>query len=185
MALPEVTMERLEAAVKRAGLNYKIDENDGELGFGFDDLVVWLNLNQQEGWRTYAIWRPEFAGEEVISTVLDAVNQVNATLVIPKSMLRISEENGVLNSRVIFENCTPVFFGLSDEQIFAHLQMVVAGFFMAMKQLTDLLPHLVNSQSTSNEANSHSSNSSADSSSTNPAHNEKNSAGTTNSSTTE
>lgn len=124
-SLPQVTYDRIKAVIEADELKYVVDENDGEIGIGFDNLLVWIKLDEHV-LRLYAIWRGDLVGAEAIEKAKHFCNRINRDLILPKTVVFSGEstntetsEGAVPTAKFMFEASLPIEKGLTDEQISA------------------------------------------------------------------
>lgn len=140
MALPTVTYDRMKAVLEEEELNYGVQDS-GELAFGFDALMVWINVDDRT-LRTTGAWRGSSTNDEDGATIRAFCHQVNSSQNFPKAY---PQGDGTEDTPYIFvmEHSVPLTQGLTDEQLRAYFSATMGMFFGTIEDLEKELPHLV------------------------------------------
>lgn len=141
MPLPKMTYDRVTALLDRLELEYEVDPNDGEIGLGFENMVVWVNVDDHVT-RMSGVWRYATRVPEDAARLLEFVNNSNSSRSIPKIFVRGdgSEENPF---GIGLENSVPAAEGLSDEQFEYYFDATMGTFIGVIEELEEQFPDMV------------------------------------------
>lgn len=141
MPLPKMTYDRVTAVLDRMELKYEVDPNDGEIGLGFDNMFVWINVSDHV-LRMTCVWRCMSQDPQDAINLLEFVNDSNSSRSLPKAYVRGdgSEEDPF---GIGMENSAPVAEGFTDEQFDYYLDASMGTFIGVIEDLEKQFPHLV------------------------------------------
>ena len=140
MPLPSVTYDRMRAVLEEEELNYDVQDS-GELVCGFEQLIVWMNIDERT-LRTTGAWRGSSTSDEDGAAIRAFCHQVNSNQNFPKTY---PQGDGTEDTPYIFimEHSVPCTQGLSDEQLRDYFRTTMGMFFSTIEDVEKELPHLV------------------------------------------
>ncbi|MBV7363272.1 YbjN domain-containing protein [Actinomycetaceae bacterium TAE3-ERU4] len=141
MVLPLVTEERVIKELEREGLKYFKDDSDGEIGIGFEDIIIWVNLSEKV-MRLYGFWRGTLTTPEDFERAIYLVTDANSDLVAPKQIL-IRDEKNDQSGRIMLEISQLIAEGMTDAQLSAHIRRSFTLIFRATETLVKEFPHVI------------------------------------------
>lgn len=150
MSIPTVTYERVKAIIDKQELKYIVDENDNEIGIGFEDILVWVNINERV-MRMYGVLRGQCTTPAIANELTHYANHLNKTHLLPKVITR-GQGNETEPTKLIFESNLPIECGLNDTQLNNFFDMTMGSFFNTIEKVQEAYPQYKEQESRENEA---------------------------------
>lgn len=141
MSLPQVSYDRIKAVLDDEELNYQMDENDGEVGVAFEDLIVWINCGENV-LRFYAFWRAQIEDQSVMDSLAQLAHSCNSEMPIPKVVV-LGEGTTESSGKLSMEYSVPISSGLTDEQLASHFVTAMRSFYHVSEKAEKEFPQLV------------------------------------------
>lgn len=141
MPLPQVSYERIKAMLDSEELKYKTDENDGELGVAFENLIVWIGCDEQV-LRFYAFWRAQAEDEANFNGFMELAYSCNSELLVPKVIV-MGEGTAEAPAKLSMEYYIPISSGLTDKQLNTHFVTAMRAFTSVAEKAEEEFPQLI------------------------------------------
>lgn len=141
MPLPQVSYDRIKAVLDAENLNYEMDENDGEIGVSFEDLIVWINCGEKVV-RFYAFWRAQIENQQTFEALAQLAHGCNSEMAIPKVVV-VGEGTPEAPAKLSMEYSVPTTSGLSDKQLSSHFITAMRSFYQVTGKAEEEFPQLV------------------------------------------
>ncbi|WP_175954144.1 YbjN domain-containing protein [Schaalia sp. Marseille-Q2122] len=141
MPLPSMTYDRVKALLDREGLTYDVDASDGDITFGFINMMVWINLDERT-LRSTGAWRGRSTDPRDAEKMIAIAHGINSTQNFPKVYVQGDGSDNEPFS-MLMEHSYPVTLGMSDEQLEEYFNASMGMFFSVADACAQELPHLV------------------------------------------
>ena len=135
--LTPLSMDRIKAALDRAGWNYDIDD-DGDLGGGWEYGIFYFFINgrSDEFLCVRGYWRGRLEESDYVKA-LEACNSWNTESIWPKTYVVRDDEGGI---RLHVEHNVDYEHGLTDAQLDQHLLCAVNTGMAFFEKINEMFP---------------------------------------------